>query len=1030
MAPSARTAVYGHKALNNAPLLKSRVAGNSGFTTSPIMTSRSLNQQQYRSFWWRRNAAWASCLDADFQKHIERRHRILKHKYAQALYRKSTWDLEQPSDQSQPQWGWRLASSWGKSGGRWISVNELPQDKEKVELKQDGCSRQERVARRIEDIKKQVDEDPFGAIFGKRFERSNHKPGISRWSPLNWGCAETQFRPEVVGHVVEPQEANTPFALRTSRDVRPASTVQYDASVVMADDYEFDPISMRKLPKSDRTQISSDMASIETNDQASSIPVKTFGGNPVTSAMTVEKSISKDQSPAMEKPNTLSTTSSGDLRSRGLNDFAEASTDSANRSSRDWLSKEGFGRWIHRAPVSDHSPRSSQNGAMTSKHPHSEGLPGSSSQPNYTIQQHSAAYKSSSPTLATSKRQLKYDVEESKVEDLDLLRPSDVRAASGVTKRQIQQTEAVKRKKREDLENDYDKTVGNEIYNASQGRQTSSSGEKGLHKPASDRTDAFGYDRSPQGLELSYANELENRVQTLENSYAAEIEEQEADRFHAEVDGFDRPPKGLETSYISKNELNDRLETSCSKELKAHKAAVEAVEVDGFSKEPQGLETSFAREMEMRGEGDMSANVIDFATRDRWYKKKAPHAEAKKSQKLRDRQLIRQIRGIYEDSYGVIDTKHQQGVPKEEKQADIPLMAALNEYEGSIGANAYEFTAGSYPLEQDILAQAKSYIIGGPVIHEESRYGSPEELAMRWEEAEQMLHEEVAEGANVIHEVRSHINHFDEMLSLHERLKKSANIIQDLSREIESVKTSQSSIIPLAEADAETQPHKIVVVAGYVILAYDPATKEITSAETVSSSPSSISSTAEKVLSPSEVLLRLSHPAKFLPYISPLKESGFQIISGKGDVLIFKKIDEGSWSIDQSAFVMMFKKNNPTTTPDGPTFPRGPVQSNTIFPPSLLKTATPPSTAPKAPTPSNQSSEKVKREEDVFSGSSRRWEDGGAAAGKSKQKGPFRRATRRVFWVGVWTAGCCYAVGVVAEYFRTGGSSGLGPQGF
>ncbi|WEW59353.1 hypothetical protein PRK78_004823 [Emydomyces testavorans] len=41
-----------------------------------------------------------------------------------------------------------------------------------------------------------------------------------------------------------------------------------------------------------------------------------------------------------------------------------------------------------------------------------------------------------------------------------------------------------------------------------------------------------------------------------------------------------------------------------------------------------------------------------------------------------------------------------------------------------------------------------------------------------------------------------------------------------------------------------------------------------------------------------------------------------------------------------------------------------------------------------------------------------------------------RKAFRRAFFAGVITGGTCYAIGVVAEYFRTGGQDGLGPRGF
>ncbi|EHK20691.1 uncharacterized protein TRIVIDRAFT_154157 [Trichoderma virens Gv29-8] len=70
----------------------------------------------------------------------------------------------------------------------------------------------------------------------------------------------------------------------------------------------------------------------------------------------------------------------------------------------------------------------------------------------------------------------------------------------------------------------------------------------------------------------------------------------------------------------------------------------------------------------------------------------------------------------------------------------------------------------------------------------------------------------------------------------------------------------------------------------YKILAYDTSTKSVSVAETTSD---------DHDVSPppklTDVLLRLSHASKFLPYFKPLQEHGYDIVSGGGDVLIFRK---------------------------------------------------------------------------------------------------------------------------------------------
>ncbi|KAK3186371.1 hypothetical protein K4F52_004909 [Lecanicillium sp. MT-2017a] len=73
--------------------------------------------------------------------------------------------------------------------------------------------------------------------------------------------------------------------------------------------------------------------------------------------------------------------------------------------------------------------------------------------------------------------------------------------------------------------------------------------------------------------------------------------------------------------------------------------------------------------------------------------------------------------------------------------------------------------------------------------------------------------------------------------------------------------------------------------ATYVVLAFDPLTHSVNVAET--------SSGVEHVgsaMTPAEAILRLSNPSKFFPHFQPLQEQGYEIVSGRGDVLIFRKV--------------------------------------------------------------------------------------------------------------------------------------------
>ncbi|KAG6094951.1 hypothetical protein E4U30_002903 [Claviceps sp. LM220 group G6] len=75
----------------------------------------------------------------------------------------------------------------------------------------------------------------------------------------------------------------------------------------------------------------------------------------------------------------------------------------------------------------------------------------------------------------------------------------------------------------------------------------------------------------------------------------------------------------------------------------------------------------------------------------------------------------------------------------------------------------------------------------------------------------------------------------------------------------------------------------------YKVLAYDPSTQSISIAETFSG----VSDTSTPA-SPANILPHVSNPAKFFPYFSQLQAEGYEIASGGGDVLVFRKVRPGA----------------------------------------------------------------------------------------------------------------------------------------
>ncbi|KAI0593449.1 hypothetical protein F4775DRAFT_497941 [Biscogniauxia sp. FL1348] len=202
----------------------------------------------------------------------------------------------------------------------------------------------------------------------------------------------------------------------------------------------------------------------------------------------------------------------------------------------------------------------------------------------------------------------------------------------------------------------------------------------------------------------------------------------------------------------------------------------------------------------------------------------------------------------------------------------------------------------------------------------------------------------------------------------------------------------------------------------YKILAYDPTMQSINIAETTSVVPDQASP-----LTPTEVLLRLSNPTKFFPHFAPLQAEGFEIVSGGGDVLVFRKVRPGQTNAknqDKDAAAV-----NPI---DMMGKPSGLLNAAEFASPTGFVNYNMPEVEGEAQESASsrfRSNIDVRREEPVFSGPKPVTSE---EAPKKKKRG----TVKRMVFAGTWVAGLSYAIGVVSEYFATGGADGRGPSGF
>ncbi|POS77469.1 hypothetical protein DHEL01_v204127 [Diaporthe helianthi] len=216
----------------------------------------------------------------------------------------------------------------------------------------------------------------------------------------------------------------------------------------------------------------------------------------------------------------------------------------------------------------------------------------------------------------------------------------------------------------------------------------------------------------------------------------------------------------------------------------------------------------------------------------------------------------------------------------------------------------------------------------------------------------------------------------------------------------------------------------------YKILAYDPTMQKIEIAETSLFVPDTASA-----LTPVDALLRLSHPTRFFPHFGPLQAEGYEIVSGIGDVLVFRKVRPGDSKgrpVDQTRVLEQSvpaedepgeieTRINPIDMTGKPKF--SPASANFASPTGYVNYENIPETAGgklPPPPPKIKYNIDVHREEPVFSGPKARIDE---------KRGKKTGLGKRLIVGGVWVAGISYALGVISEYFSTGGMDGLGPKG-
>ena len=876
-------------------------------------------------------------------------------------------------------------SSWGKWGNtdRNLRDKSNSDEQEHYDWYAGHRRRIEENLERFEETKRMIDQDPFGALFGRRLQElypRESKPS----SEISSRRAEDQVLQSATtigkqgtdsfgtkSHEARETDAKTEKHHSILKDNEQGPTVGSSNL-----EYDIDPITMRKVLKRTLSQSSSSTGTRKNVEESVNIPVKPF--------VTANSSMRGHR---QEKPWT-DKSSEESLSEKPTSSHANTiPTSQADGNVQDWLAHEIFGARHQAANIAAATPNmETQKGNTQASSPHSKI--------ESALDRHLRTRGTYSERAPLSRLKLQYDVSENKTEDVDLLRASDVRAASGMRGRPSKETAEGQQERRRTLAVDYD----NRVQSLERQFAEEIAAHKGKEEKASNPSDVTNTMRHKS-----------NSIHPSKN--ARQIMDENLPEMH----------------QLQNGAINFQIESANTFEERGTKDVK-------FGRNPTvqdlGAQPAFTQWLHP-GEGDMASNVHEFAGRDRWYKQKAPHAieksEARVVQAAKDRALIRQVRSIYEDTYGVIDTKHRQSTgilsqKKNDEYGSPPAVIAnkqlqLNHNSSALGKN-------------DVLPKSNN-----------SELQENKRMAMI-----QKLFEELQETQSLI---QTHRVQLEKIPTTGE----SSNLLQTLTaseqRVLQTLKTAwdllKPSTTPLStctdEWSSSNVPHTPSQSAGetrqsaemeqqasagvYRILAYDPQTQKVTTAKTTSleGSPN------EKPLTLSEALGSLTNPAKFVPHFAPLNKIGYEVVSGGANMLVFKKVRQENASAEDvpELSASASRHVNPidgTTTQTGNfASPTGFVNHDSVLPPSASEFEE------TEATDAGQilSGERVRREEPVFSGSSRTaWQDQYDQGPKytAKMKSRLRRAIRRkrkltrMVWVAVWTASCCYAVGLVTEHLR------------
>lgn len=882
--------------------------------------------------------------------------------------------------------------------------------------------RQKAIEEQFSNLKKRIDEDPYGVLFGRILQTKspedvpfcdsmNYRPSKSE------GTSSERNARDLNDPEYGPSGPRQKTASRSKSESlsQNAATESVSELASQNDEFEFDPITMRKVPKK-RSDVPATPPELGT-DKSFSIPVKPFT-NPVQenlniSAIAPDVNVQTSPQSAPSKPKTPT----------AMSTFSEPG--------QGWQAREYFDAI---APEVDERSPSLSNDAS------SEIRKAGIHKIESALDRHIKAMNKSSDSNPADLSFLKYPVGENTEDDVDLLQASDVRASVGLRKGVSKPTAAEKQERRSILSHDYesrshqlDRRLEEELAT-----QRAALKNKNILAEVVDSSPKCSKDDPVAISEIKSSSPSMSTDQTLRSDPESTLSE---------------------ATSSSQREARKRIEArrTHEAEVNAQKEAMEAIETrDKIGPLHRNIESV---QSQGPGESGTASNIDMFAGK--------TSRQESDQQLVKDQAFIRDIQSIYEDRYGIIDADHRQPSlvaaeisPIKTEMDNIvgPRMATNETLEQKIRLADAEKRAGDHQRRSN--KSDGVHITAGQAANsnDQSCLESQDYKADDQSDTRRQLLKEVYETQNLIKDLSRRISESRLLQSgltdsprrpnvPEQSLQQSPNgssipcrgqsdsngadgTVSDKQTQLHasSKPALGHSGSQLSTSDGSEAGETASVPVSYRILAYDPTTQRVTVAKnTLLTSP-----TSERRLTVAEALSGLANPAKFLPHFASLQNAGYEIVSGSSNLLIFQKTGSEkplANSTDEQAPEFRGRYSMHTNPIDGTTpqtgnfaSPTGFVNYDSILPTPDSEEGTTWQSYPRAPKPSD----KVHREEAVFSGGWRdpheeKFDKWAKFRGRQRRKRRWRRA-KRMFWVGSCVAGCCYVAAVASEVFRGGAS--------